>query len=1155
MKNFKRILALVLAVMMVVTCMVSVSAADEAVEAKWNDVAISRLQDLDIFVGDEEGKLEPEKNVSRVQMAVLTSRVMTGKVDRLYWESYVNDTTFLDIENTYAEGVGAIAYAYENGIVKGKSAERFDPNGNVTYRDALAMVVRSLGYDASYPNGIINKAIKLGLTNGISGVEYTAEATRGVVATILYNALYAEDSLFAKNFDLSSGVYMLVATPAVQLATQSAKAGKPVYIDAATIEGYNGKTINAGFVAFAPIDENNRAVNGHYVYAKTSQISDDFDVNFANRLGYAYELTFEGDQLAWANQCKTDVFVNYGDKAEITAENYAYKENGSWIYNEYFLTFGGQSYDLTDGYDAEHTAPTNTKDLILYNGFASADVNEYRYYYDAKGNVVTPDGSEVKLYKGDNIGKSANVYYVETTAGTYVEASEQDFYDALSACGVAVKSAYDILVEGETVGNVLPPYNATVTSVVKTIAENNFCEIAAMDYDGDGEYDAAIYTPYFIGVVNKAGNRTDTKMQLLTAQPYGEAHSSVSYSYNALQMFVGDFTVTGEVTSLAADTWILYTFNPLNNEIRVIENVGKTKWEQITWASKGGKVVDGVYTDSKAKINGVTYKIGGWDKYDLHGVDQQELYSDYGQANVWASRSFQSGWNDMLVEAMNTAKYKAIAYVALADHIIWAYPVKVNAAAYSFVAFDPYTSEFAVDNDQIVVKALTDATGEYKEIKVNAVYGQEFTNIEYTAFCAYIDILYKNNADLTNYGYYFSETMKAKFTETEGYKAVLRATIIEKLYEATEATLDTKLAFDGCAENFQGTLIYSVDKKNADGSYDLDAIDTLPASTKVTSTTTVTFQYGKADVRIPGNSNLIATDDETVFTFIAKNGIYTYVGKPEYDAQLVLNAGAIVYVANSDQIMIIDEAHDIDEIAKDVYDYTTAAYDAYYGLVDTVYYDFAHTCGVEGKLSREHNDTWKFVGVELYFPAEFYHTENYLIIDETSHDGVEIKDGVYVSTYKNLYDLVNNKKVTLTVVGAEAEAWAVFYETAKNASGKAEAGIKYGTIVWRDTDINGVTTVGSTTDWTTIFRCGGDFFIAGTLGAVDKDNNGAYAHVTISGDKKTVTSVRFYVVVVNSNGTVSVTTDFSKAATGCDLYYYYDVETGALSGWAINAGK
>lgn len=1149
MKNFKRILALVLAVMMVVTCMVSVSAADEA-EAAWNEVAISRLQDLDIFTGYEDGDLKPEKNISRVEMALLTSRVMTGKVSNNYWESYVNDTTFLDIEDTYAAGVGAIAYAYENGIVEGKSAERFDPKGNVTYRDALAMVVRSLGHSASYPNGIINKAIKLGLTNGITGVEYTAEANRGVVATILYNALYAEDSLFAKNFDLSSGVYMLVATPAVKLATQSAKAGKPVYIDAATIEGYNGKTINAGFVAFAPIDENNRAVNGHYIYAKTTQISDDFDVNFANRLGYAYELTFEGDQLAWANQCKTDVFVNYGDKLEITAENYAYKENGAWVYDEFFLTFGGQSYDLTDGYDAEHTAPTNTKDLILYNGFASADVNEYRYYYDAKGNVVTPDASEVLLYKGSNINKEADVYYVQNTAGAYVEASAEDFYNALSACGVVKTSAYEILVEGETAGNVLPPYNATVDSVVKTIAENNFCEIAAMDYDGDGEYDAAIYTPYFVGAGNNAGNNTTTKMQLLTAQPYGEAHSSVSYSSNALQMFVGDFTVTGDATSIEAGKWYVYTFNPLNNEIRVIEALGGTRWEKITWASKGSKVVDGVYVDSKAKINGVTYKIGGWDMYDLHGVDQQELYNDYGKAGAW-SRSFQSGWNDMLVTAMSDS-YKALAYVVLADHIIWAYPVKADAAAYEFVAFDPYTSTFAVDNDQIVVKALTDASGEWKEIKINAVYGQEFTNVEYTAFCDYIDILYKDNADLTNYGYFFSETMKEKFTATEGYKAVLRATIIEKLYEATEATLDTKLAFDGCAENFQGTLIYSVDKKNADGSYNLDAIDTLPASTKVTSNATVTFKYGKADTLIPGNSNLIATDDETVFTFIAKNGIYTYVGKPEYAAQLVLNAGAIVYKANSDQIMIIDEAHDVDEIAVDVYDYSTVAFDAYYGLVDTVYYDFAHTCGVNGKLERAHVDTWKFEGVELYFPAEFFHTENYLITEKTAHGGVEIKDGVYVSTYTDLYDLVNNKYVTLTVVGEEAEAWEIFYETAKNASGKEEAGIKYGTIVWRDIDINGAAVVGSTTDFDDILRVDADFFTKGEFQNVDKDNNGAYAHVTIDGDKLTVTSVRFYVVVENANGTVSVTTDFSKAVKNeYDLYYYYDVETGALSGWAI----
>ena len=66
MKNFKRILALVLAVMMVVAGMVSTSAAADKVE--YNETAIARLKQLDIFKGRTSGDAA-DSNVTREEMA------------------------------------------------------------------------------------------------------------------------------------------------------------------------------------------------------------------------------------------------------------------------------------------------------------------------------------------------------------------------------------------------------------------------------------------------------------------------------------------------------------------------------------------------------------------------------------------------------------------------------------------------------------------------------------------------------------------------------------------------------------------------------------------------------------------------------------------------------------------------------------------------------------------------------------------------------------------------------------------------------------------------------------------------------------------------------------------------------------------------------
>ncbi|MBR6603224.1 MAG: S-layer homology domain-containing protein, partial [Clostridia bacterium] len=144
--------------MMVATSVVAISAAEADEKVVYNAEAITRLNKIGIFQGYNAADMGADDNVTRAQMALFTGRVLTGKVESNYWESYVNDTTFEDIDDVADYYVGAISYAYEQGVVIGKSDVAFDPNGNVTYQEALTMVVRSLGYTGlSYPNGFINK--------------------------------------------------------------------------------------------------------------------------------------------------------------------------------------------------------------------------------------------------------------------------------------------------------------------------------------------------------------------------------------------------------------------------------------------------------------------------------------------------------------------------------------------------------------------------------------------------------------------------------------------------------------------------------------------------------------------------------------------------------------------------------------------------------------------------------------------------------------------------------------------------------------------------------------------------------------------------------------------------------------------------------------
>lgn len=1111
MKNFKRILALVLAAMMVVTGMVTIGAADLTTTASgvtYNETAITRLAKLDIFKGYTNGSTGAADNVTREQMALFTGRVITGKTATNYWEAYENDTTFKDISGESAEYVGAIAYAFEEGIVVGKSDVRFDPKGNVSYQDALTMVVRSLGYTGlSYPNGYINKAIKLGLTAGIDGVAYKDAAIRGVIATILYNALYAEDSLFASNFDLSSGTYMLVATPAKTTASG-------LILDAPTINGYVGKKINAGFVAFAPIGENNRPVNAGYVYAKTSQLDADFDVDFANRLGYAYTITFEGEEIAWADQCATTVFQNYGDDRDITKTTIKYKDNNNVVQTESFLTFGNQAYNLVDATDFEHTAPTTTRDLILYTGSAPVTLNEYQYLYDADLNLVDNNGNVLLYYKNGE-------YYAEKN-GKYVLATDDDLDAALQVVACQTTSRYNILTQNSTVGAV---------NVVKSLTDNYFCEISAMDYDGDGVYDAAIYVPYYVG-------RFNGLTAVAGADGKSTKKTSISGGLAVTIADIRDYTVTGALSEATAWKRMIYTVNELNNEIRVIETLNNIN-SKVVWASKGAPV-NGVYTNSQVKFaNGSTYKIGGWTDANLCGINV------ISRANAFEvstrNQNLEDGWDDLFLEAMKSTYSTCNAY-AVAGHVIWAWPVAASATySYDFVAFDPWASEFSVVNgNQIVVdNALTDTTGERKTVTINSVEGETFGNIEYQAFVNYIDALYGANADIIKYSYYFNEALRTKMMATKGYQVALRSLVWDQFLAATDDY--TAFAPAGAYEGF--TQFYGV-AGTTNGGYDLLVFDQADGYATTTAVGTVTFTLGVADnyfCTATRNSKLavakayIATNDKTVFTIIGADGVVTYTGKPKDGYKLVLTADTKVYCANSDAIMLVDETRLVEDIAVGDTTWTTKFKDK-----DSVVftYDFV--------------DTWAFNEYKAAIPSSFVNPETYLITSKTANKEIyRDSDDTPVYTYTNLYDLAAQKYVDVVFVGDDAE---IFDEALNVLNGTHDIKANVGTIITRDDEGNMVAY--KLADYAdaangNIFNLVDDEvkFDFGTYTASDKDNNGQYAHVTISGVKYTVRNVNFIVVTKNA---ADVVNDFSKITANAAVYFVYNAKTGDLTGYAFN---
>ncbi len=195
MRNLKKILSLALALMMILSVTASAAFTDAAkIDADYAEAA-AVLNGMKVFQGYEDGSFQPTKAITRAEVAAIIYRIDTKDVKSEDVALYVGSANFSDVKAADWFS-GYVGYCANAGYIKGYPDGTFLPNKTVTGFEALAMILRAMGYDAQnefsgaqWSQNIAKIATKAGMLNTVKPGQLSLAGTREMIAQLLFDAL------------------------------------------------------------------------------------------------------------------------------------------------------------------------------------------------------------------------------------------------------------------------------------------------------------------------------------------------------------------------------------------------------------------------------------------------------------------------------------------------------------------------------------------------------------------------------------------------------------------------------------------------------------------------------------------------------------------------------------------------------------------------------------------------------------------------------------------------------------------------------------------------------------------------------------------------------------------------------------------------------
>ena len=273
MKNLKKVLALVLAVVMIMGTVAVASAKDYADVKADNDYAeaidvLSNLNILDGFKTGETYNFQPDGYFTRAQAAKIVAIVHNAATNGKIKGQDAISSLYSNAQNPFVDCNGSWALPFINycritGLADGMTTTTYAPERRLTGVQWLKLMLTTLNFDTAkegytgtgWDINVLNRANEVGLLEGLpEGWKAIENIKRGEAAQILYNALtsflveygqlikngkFMLDKAFVANESVEATGFMLAQKMGVSVVRNTDSFRRPGYTWSDTNSGWS----------------------------------------------------------------------------------------------------------------------------------------------------------------------------------------------------------------------------------------------------------------------------------------------------------------------------------------------------------------------------------------------------------------------------------------------------------------------------------------------------------------------------------------------------------------------------------------------------------------------------------------------------------------------------------------------------------------------------------------------------------------------------------------------------------------------------------------------------------------------------------------------------------------------------------------------------